>query len=108
MYAIEDPIEPGFQQNFIDAKSRKAHHASIQSPKGKSSGALNKPIGNSLSSPQNDQNPSLEPSANVKELKTVQEEEDFKNTWKKAPRVSKKLPPAFGAMFQKSAVSLQK
>lgn len=38
-----------------------------------------------------------------KEQRAAQEEEDFKNTWKKAPRVSKKLPSAFGNVFQRSS-----
>lgn len=36
------------------------------------------------------------------------EEDELQNTWKKAPKISKKLPPAFGGIFQKSAGSVSK
>lgn len=35
-------------------------------------------------------------------------DDDLQNTWKKAPKISKKLPPAFGAPLQKSSGSLPK
>lgn len=109
MQAVEESAQSGVRQNTNDSIRKKIHPTTAQNFETNSNGMSNKITQNSFVSAPNEQVSNQISGANAKELKRVQEEEeDFKNTWKKAPRVSKKLPPAFGGIFQKSAVNLSK
>ena len=85
MQAVEDSGRLGLRQSSADQRPKKANLAAISSNDSKGNGISNKTTANSLISSQNEQVSNQAISANAKKPKRAQEEDDeFKNTWKKS------------------------